>query len=243
MGQNTFTIFHFSVLVHNYPFSEFNSPVLSRYQIVHFLYFCKTVLKFYYANRNWGGTVKALPSTKERFALALRELLESNSFESISVGDIVGLSGLSSRTFYNHFRDKNELLAYLYRITVEPLWYTDGKRNSLETFFTCCKDNFLYNGTLKGFGNALSYYGQNDLRSEIENKGVEDLVRLLKWNHFPGAITPELREVLRFFMCGITRYFEKYYLDSKTIQVDWLYTFWINCVPAYLAEYLVKEPE
>jgi hypothetical protein len=49
--------------------------------------------------------------------------------------------------------------------------------------------------------------------------------------------------VLRFFMCGITRYFEKYYLDSKTIQVDWLYTFWINCVPAYLAEYLVKEPE
>ena len=125
------------------------------------------------------------------------------------------------------------------RITVEPLWYTDGKRNSLETFFTCCKDNFLYNGTLKGFGNALSYYGQNDLRSEIENKGVEDLVRLLKWNHFPGAITPELREVLRFFMCGI----EKYYLDSKTIQVDWLYTFWINCVPAYLAEYLVKEPE
>lgn len=79
--------------------------------------------------------MKALPSTKERFALALRELLESNSFESISVGDIVGLSGLSSRTFYNHFRDKNELLAYLYRITVEPLWYTDGKRNSLETFF------------------------------------------------------------------------------------------------------------
>ena len=190
-----------------------------------------------------GGTVKALPSTKERFALALRELLESNSFESISVGDIVGLSGLSSRTFYNHFRDKNELLAYLYRITVEPLWYTDGKRNSLETFFTCCKDNFLYNGTLKGFGNALSYYGQNDLRSEIENKGVEDLVRLLNWNRFPGAITPELREVLHFFMCGITRYFEKYYLDSKTIQVDWLYTFWINCVPAYLAEYLVKEPE
>ena len=37
--------------------------------------------------------MKALPSTKERFALALRELLESNSFESISVGDIVGLSG------------------------------------------------------------------------------------------------------------------------------------------------------
>ena len=62
--------------------------------------------------------MKALPSTKERFALALMELLESNSFERISVGDIVGLSGLSSRTFYNHFRDKNELLAYLYRITV-----------------------------------------------------------------------------------------------------------------------------
>ena len=35
--------------------------------------------------------MKALPSTKERFALALMELLESNSFERISVGDIVGL--------------------------------------------------------------------------------------------------------------------------------------------------------
>ena len=56
------------------------------------------------------------------------ELLESNSFERISVGDIVGLSGLSSRTFYNHFRDKNELLAYLYRIC---LLYTSLAHNDL----------------------------------------------------------------------------------------------------------------
>ena len=118
-----------------------------------------------------------------------------------------------------------------------------AKKNSLETFFIRCQRHLLSGRNYKAFGNALSYYGQNDLRTEIENKGVDDLLRLLKWNHFPDEITPELIETLRFFMCGITRYCELYYQNAKAIQSEWLFTFWINCVPSYLAEYLVKDPE
>lgn len=186
--------------------------------------------------------MKLFPSTKERFVLSLLELLENNCFNSISAGDVIKNSGLSSRTFYNHFCDKNDLLGYCYRVTVEPFWYSDGKKNSLETFFIRCQKHLASGKHYKAFGNALSYYGQNDLRTEIENKGVHDLLRLLKWNNFPYEITPELTETLRFFMCGITRYCELHYLNSKAIESEWLFAFWINCVPSYLAEYFVKEP-
>ncbi|MEY8507223.1 hypothetical protein AALA78_03165 [Lachnospiraceae bacterium 42-17] len=75
--------------------------------------------------------MKLFPSTKERFALSLLELLENNKFESISAGDVVKNSGLSNRTFYNHFCDKNDLLGYCYRMVVEPFWYSAGKKKTL----------------------------------------------------------------------------------------------------------------
>lgn len=181
-------------------------------------------------------------STKERLMESVLELLEQRPITEISVGDIAENAGLSSRTFYNHFQDKHELVGYSYRKTVEPLWYTDGKRNSLKEFFHRCLSR-NQNQHLMSFRNALCYCGQNDLRSEIEAKGVEDLIRLLQWNSYPGEITEDLRHTLLFFMCGISRMCELHFQDPRSLPVDWLYTFWMQCLPTDLSEYLTKEPE
>ena len=48
------------------------------------------------------------------FAKAMRAVAAKKTFDEMSVLDIVGASGFTSRTFYNHFRSKYDLLFWSY---------------------------------------------------------------------------------------------------------------------------------
>ena len=59
--------------------------------------------------------------TKEIFAESLKKLSTKKSVEKISVKDIVCDCGLTKTTFYNHFRDKYDLAAWIYSDTAEKI--------------------------------------------------------------------------------------------------------------------------
>ena len=63
---------------------------------------------------------------KALLADALLELCEQKPLSKISVSDIQAQSGVSRQAFYNHFRDKQDLIQYIYlnRIIVPELIYT-----------------------------------------------------------------------------------------------------------------------
>ena len=48
------------------------------------------------------------------FANALRRVVRTKTFEQITVREIVQEAGYSSRTFYNHFRSKYDLVFWNY---------------------------------------------------------------------------------------------------------------------------------
>lgn len=52
--------------------------------------------------------------TKELLADSLYEIAGHKSFDKIKIQDIVSNCGMSSSTFYRHFRDKYELIAWIY---------------------------------------------------------------------------------------------------------------------------------
>ncbi|MBR1565195.1 MAG: TetR family transcriptional regulator [Oscillospiraceae bacterium] len=54
-------------------------------------------------------------TSKETFGDALLVLARSEDLERITVKQIVEQSGLSLQTFYNHFRDKEDLVAWMHR--------------------------------------------------------------------------------------------------------------------------------
>lgn len=53
-------------------------------------------------------------TTKDLIAESLRELMEQMPFERITVRDIIQNCELSSTTFYKHFRDKYDLIEWIY---------------------------------------------------------------------------------------------------------------------------------
>lgn len=54
-------------------------------------------------------------NNRTRFAQALTELLEHKNLETISVSDIARQSGRTRQSFYHYFRDRDDLLMWMYQ--------------------------------------------------------------------------------------------------------------------------------
>lgn len=187
-------------------------------------------------------SVQRKMNAKERLMESFLELLETKSILDIAVSEICSNALVSKRSFYNHFVDKYDLMSYAYRELVETQWYRNGRRCTLVEFFNRCWTFDDDEPMMLRFKNTMAYIGQNDLRSEIENQGVKDLKRLLEWNRYPGEYDEELDNILLFFMCGISRMAERHFDNARLIPISWLATYGVKCLPAEIAEYLLRDP-
>lgn len=101
-------------------------------------------------------------TSKELIQESLIELMESRPFDKISVRDIVKECGITTRTFYNHFRDKCDVVASVYIDTVSP-----HLMNSLENWHEM-KSRIIMD-RLSFYSSAFAYSGQNNLGALLAN--------------------------------------------------------------------------
>ena len=71
-------------------------------------------------------------TTKELLAESLKDLSQTKSVDKITIKELTKNCGLTSPTFYNHFRDKYELMAWIYNQEVEASLKNFGNGDSLE---------------------------------------------------------------------------------------------------------------
>ena len=57
---------------------------------------------------------------KRILGTALLELTQKKPLESLTVSQILKETGVSRQTFYNHFKDKNDLICYIYDTYIVP---------------------------------------------------------------------------------------------------------------------------
>ena len=75
--------------------------------------------------------------TKRVLADALKELMQTRPLAKISVGDITAHCGINRQTFYYHFKDKYDLVGWIYSTETLPFMgsfsdrahWTDGLRD------------------------------------------------------------------------------------------------------------------
>lgn len=66
-------------------------------------------------NRTWEVDFLADSNiTKRALSMALKELMESRPFSKISIGDICEKCEMNRKSFYYHFRDKYDLVNWIY---------------------------------------------------------------------------------------------------------------------------------
>lgn len=105
--------------------------------------------------------------TKQAFADSLKRLMAKTAFNQISVKDIVDDCGLTRQAFYYHFKDKYDLMNWIY--------YTETARfmssyNKLEHWMDGMVDLCNYMRQNKTFYiNALNTTGQNSFQEYLRD--------------------------------------------------------------------------
>lgn len=138
---------------------------------------------------------------KDQFAAAIVSLLQTTPVEKIAVEDILQESGLSRTTFYRHFRDKFDLMFYIFQQKLDHIYTPDcdlrQSEERLAALLVFLRENHGY------FRSIMSYEGQNSFRAQLFTK-IEWL-HLNRYRRIWG--TEALEETafhLRFHAAGTT---------------------------------------
>lgn len=125
--------------------------------------------------------------TKRDLANALETLLEKKSFEDITIKEICEQAMVAKLTFYNNFKDKNDLLVYLFERLSEPLYEQLKEMSSSEP-----NSGLAYKDALTIVVHYF-YLNKEKFRSMISN----DKTYLIYWslNNFISEITPQIAEL------------------------------------------------
>lgn len=181
------------------------------------------------------------PDVRELLTQSLLELLDTEPIQNISVRAIADNCSVSTRTFYNHFFDKHDLVNYVYCTMNESCWFENGRKCSLEEFLT----NWAHQSSTtyrNFFINTFTYHGQNDIRESIHKKGVRDLARLLEWTGYADVIDEQVQSMLSFYMYGLISTFEEGLRLPEYDFKKWSNQRGLIYLPKPIYEYLSAEP-
>lgn len=105
------------------------------------------------------------PSMKLYIADTFEELLAEKSFEEISVNDLAKKCGISRTTFYHHFKDKFDLVTWIYECEAEKIKAKNQKASSWKNLVL----DFALLATKKKkfYKLCLNCYEQNSLLDTI----------------------------------------------------------------------------
>lgn len=173
---------------------------------------------------------------KALMAQALRNLLIQRRLDAITVTDIVNQAKLSRATFYRHFRDKYDLMIWIYRSEIDRIIEENpAPEQSVNILIGSCrylKKNYEY------FSTVVKYNGQNSFIDFVASY-VSNVTMYRVLNQFGSD---ELPEELKFdleFYCGGTSYVSReWIINGCKGSPEKIAGRIFNCIPLPLKKYL-----
>lgn len=105
--------------------------------------------------------------TKLALANSLKKLMVKNPFGKISVSDIAGNCGLTRQAFYYHFRDKYDLMNWIYDTETAHFMNTNKDRGNWQEGLRELCDYMRQNKVF--YINALNTTGQNSFQEFLHD--------------------------------------------------------------------------
>lgn len=154
--------------------------------------------------------------TKRALASALKELMEEMPFEKISVADICEKYDMHRKSFYYHFKDKYDLVNWIFDTDVISLAVTETSIQSYDDRFKFIEKvcDYFYENR-KFYRKAFQIKGQNSFSE-----------------HFREYIQPVLRNriILIFGNEEVDPFFADFFTDATLCMVErWLLN--KDCMP------------
>lgn len=177
-------------------------------------------------------------TTEELIAASFMELAETKPIDKITVREIASNCGISTVTFYNHFRDKYELLVWIYvnqAVNIMKKIGTDGY-NWRDTIYDVV--NFFFENR-NFLLNALRHTsGHDSFVSRMEKINIGILTAEVKKSLGSKPLTTELDYDLRIYCYGTMQVLFDWLTSENSIPPDDIARIMEKSLPPPLAPYL-----
>ena len=106
--------------------------------------------------------------TKQRMADSFKKLTEKKLFSAISVSDICDDCGMHRKSFYYHFKDKYDLVAWIYDTELEKYIENNSCTAGITGHITACR-GYLYENR-DYYNKLLAVEGQNSFSEHFRGR-------------------------------------------------------------------------
>lgn len=180
-------------------------------------------------------------STKQYFEESLRELCSLKSFDNISVRDIADNCGMSTRTFYNHFRDKQDLVLWMFTSKFETYISTNPSFNIVVLYKyleeIMLNDREMYINIMESEFFGENYF--NDVITYLQNRTIQ----YIKDNSKMKEVSGEILFGIEFFYQGGFHLGYKYLKGELNLSKEEYLNYLISSMPSVLRFYLLDGKE
>lgn len=176
-------------------------------------------------------------STKEILAESIQELATKKSVDKITIKEITKNCNMTPTTFYNHFSDKYELLAWIYNVSIEPFL---SKLGTDVSWRDCVwQSSFVLTENKSFYRNALqNTAGQVSFRYATNNFAIDLIIERIRRNFGFIKIPSEIRFYVVFYMRAISESINDWFLNGMKIPIDEYTDLLVQGMPTSLSPYL-----
>ncbi len=175
--------------------------------------------------------------TQQHIANVTEILLKKMPIEKINVKMIVEASKTSRTTFYRYFKDKYDVINWIYTSEVDRLIMQNDSPYQLWLKIF----EFMYSRR-KFFINALSYEQQNSLMNYMAERTFVDCVQVVKDSMQHDKLSREMEATINFFVGGCTRTWQSWVSGGMQDKPDFILSVITNNIPDSLREYFNTQP-
>ena len=182
-------------------------------------------------------------TTKDILAESFLELAETKRIDKIRISDITDNCGMSAPTFYNHFKDKYDLIVWIHTHRVKAIMskiYKDGYR---------WKDTLLdgaryYYENRSYIINALKHTsGQDSFVGYVTRNNIKVLANEVRRKLMTEYIPPEIYGLIKMYIYGTVHFMLDWLIDETELTPEQVAQMWEKALPQPLKQYLCNDQD
>lgn len=180
-------------------------------------------------------------TTKEILAESFLELAKTNRIDKITISDIVKNCGMSQPTFYNHFKDKYDMMVWLHINSSNEIMLKIGK-NGYEWRDTLYEGIRSYHENRDFVLNALKHTsGQDSFRLYVQRINYDLLVGEVRKQLMTEHIPDEILGIIKIYVLGTVQYILDWILNDMDLSPDQIAEICEKSLPEPLKQYLYDD--
>lgn len=180
-------------------------------------------------------------TTKELLAESFLELTQTKRIDKIRISDITDNCGMSPPTFYNHFKDKYDLMVWIYVRDVKPIISKIG--DAAHDWRHTLREAAQYYWENKEFVvNALKHTsGHDSFLFLVQKINTEYMVAAVRKRLMTEHLSDEIMGLIKVYVYGTVNLMLEWLLEENAYSAEQIVAIWDESLPLSLKQYLYND--